>query len=51
MAGIKALRKIQMGPESTKGTPVPATSIWRGMGLLEDLREVKLIPSPAIGRR
>jgi len=41
MAGIKALRKIQMGAESTAGTAVAATTIWRGMGLIEDLREVK----------
>jgi len=39
--GITALRKIQMGPESTSGTAVAATAIWRGMGLLEDLREIK----------
>jgi len=39
--GVKALRKIQIGAESTPGTPVAATTIWRGIGLLEDLREVK----------
>ena len=41
MAGITALRKIQLGRESTAGTAVAATTIWRGMGLLEDQREVK----------
>lgn len=38
--GIKGLRKIQWGKESTAGTAVAATTIWRGMGLMEDLREV-----------
>ena len=33
--GVKALRKIQLGKESTAGTAVPATTIWRGMGLYE----------------
>ena len=41
MAGITALRKIQLGRESTAGTAVAATTIWRGMGLLEDQREIK----------
>ena len=38
--GITALRKIQYG-EGVPGTPVAATRIWRGTGLLEDAREVK----------
>ncbi len=33
--GVKALNKIQMGPESTAGTAVAATTIWRGMGSRE----------------
>ena len=41
MSGIKALRKIQLGAESTAGTAVAATTIWRGMGLMEDQREIK----------
>lgn len=41
MAGITALRKIQLGREGTAGTAVAATTIWRGMGLLEDQREIK----------
>jgi len=40
MAGIKALRKIQLGVEVTPGTAVAATAIWRGMGTIEDQREV-----------
>lgn len=39
MAGIKRLRKLQFGKEATAGTPVPATTIWRGTGTLEDKRE------------
>jgi hypothetical protein len=48
MAGIKALRKIQLGREATPGTAVAATAVWRGMGTLEDTREVKF-PSEDIG--
>lgn len=40
MAGVKALRKIQIGRESTAGTAVPATEIWRGEGAGEDQRTV-----------
>jgi hypothetical protein len=36
MAGVKALRKIQLGRETTAGTAVAATAIWRGIGTLED---------------
>lgn len=42
MGGITALRKIQFGRESTAGTPVAAATIWRGVGLLKDEREVVL---------
>lgn len=34
--GIKRLRQIQLGAESTPGTPVTCTTVWRGMGALED---------------
>lgn len=43
MAGVKALRKIQIGKESTKGTAVAATTIWRGMGTIQDDREVTFV--------
>ncbi len=36
MAGVKALRKIQYGLETTAGTAVNATRIWRGTGTIED---------------
>lgn len=39
--GIKLLRKVQMGLEATKGTAVPATALWRGLGTIEDARELK----------
>ena len=38
--GITALRKIQLGRQATPGNGVPATTVWRGTGLLEDKREV-----------
>lgn len=41
MAGIKALRVIKMGPESTAGTAVAATTIYRAGGTIEDKREVR----------
>lgn len=40
MPGIKALRKLQFGREGTAGTAVAASTIWRGLGTLEDQREV-----------
>jgi hypothetical protein len=45
MAGIKALRKIQLGREATAGTAVAATTIWRGEGAaLKDNRTVEHVP-------
>lgn len=44
MAGIKALRKLQLGREATAGTAVAATTIWRGMGTLKDARPVEKPP-------
>ena len=43
MAGIKALRKIQLGLEATPGTSVSATALWRGAGKIEDRREVTFV--------
>lgn len=48
MAGIKLLRKLQIGKEATAGTAVAATTIWRGLGMLKDTR-VKVRPSEDIG--
>jgi hypothetical protein len=41
--GVKALNKIQLGKESAAGTAVAATTIWRGMGKVEDGQEVKRV--------
>jgi hypothetical protein len=43
MAGVKALRKIQLGSETTAGTDVAATVIWRGLGTMSDDREVTFV--------
>ena len=48
MAGIKALRKIQIGAEATAGTAVAATTIWRGVGTIQDNR-VTNFPEEDIG--
>lgn len=48
MAGIKKLRKIQLGREATAGTAVAATTIWRGLGTIEDPREV-VFPDEDVG--
>lgn len=46
--GVKALRKIQLGRETTPGTAVAATSIWRGLGVLSDDRET-VFPEEDVG--
>jgi len=43
MSGIKALRKLQLGVEATPGTPVAATTIWRGTGVLDDQRVIEVV--------
>ena len=48
MAGVRALRKIQLGVETTKGTAVAATAIWRGLGVIKDQEEV-LFPEENVG--
>jgi hypothetical protein len=48
MAGSRALRKIQLGKETTAGTNVDATTIWRGMGTIKDNREV-IFPEEDVG--
>lgn len=43
--GSFALNKIQLGKETTPGTSVPATFVWRGQfSMLEDLSDIKVIP-------
>jgi hypothetical protein len=41
--GIKALRRIQLGKETTAGTNAVATAIWRGMGMGQDTRETTFV--------
>ena len=48
MPGLKALRRIQLGQESVDGTPVVATAIWRGLGTIQDTREV-VFPEEDVG--
>jgi hypothetical protein len=48
MPGIKALRKIQLGKETTAGTAVAATTIWRGEGVLTDERTMEF-PAEDVG--
>jgi len=48
MPGIDALRKVQLGRESTAGTAVAATDIWRGMGVITD-NTVVTYPDERIG--
>lgn len=48
MAGIKSLRRIQLGREAVAGTAVAATTLWRGMGTLEDQRQT-VFPEENIG--
>lgn len=49
MAGVKALRRLQLGDESTPGTAVAASAIWRGTGMGADTRTVEF-PEEDIGR-
>jgi len=46
--GIRALRRIQLGREAAAGTAVAATTIWRGMGTIEDQRQT-VFPQENIG--
>lgn len=43
MAGIRKLRKIQLGRETTAGTEVNATTIWRGTGTIQNLTDVVMV--------
>jgi hypothetical protein len=43
MTGVKPLRKIQWGREATAGTPVAATTPWRGNGTAEDMKDPQFV--------
>jgi hypothetical protein len=46
--GIKPLRKILLGRETTAGTEADATTYWRGEGVMEDQLEV-VFPDEDVG--
>lgn len=48
MGGIKALRKLQLGKETTGGTAVAATTIWRGDAVLTDAQKL-IFPKELVG--
>lgn len=43
MAGVKFLRRIQIGKESSLGTAVAATTKWRGNGAIEDNIDLRFV--------
>src|SRR3989304_3734011 len=43
MAGRRSLRKIQIGRETTAGTAVAATVIWRGIGTILDNIQIQRV--------
>lgn len=48
MAGVDGFRKMQLGAESTAGTAVAATAIWRGKAGMPDDRRVVAFPEEDI---
>lgn len=48
-SGVKTLRKIQLGRESTAGTAVAATTIWRGLALMPKAEDKKVRPEENVG--
>lgn len=48
-SGIKRLRKIQLGRESTAGTAVAATTIWRGPALMATDERALVMPEENVG--
>ena len=48
-SGVKTLRKIQLGRESTPGTAVAASTIWRGGALMPMDDQTKTRPEENIG--
>lgn len=47
--GYSATQKLQIGKETTKGTAVAATTIWRGTGMLEDARN-QIVIKETVGK-
>lgn len=48
-SGVKRLRRIQLGRESTPGTSVAATTVWRGPALMALDDRVMIMPDENIG--
>lgn len=48
-SGIKRLRKIQLGRESTAGTAVAATTIWRGPAVQAEDERMNVMPEENVG--
>ena len=48
MSGIKKLRKIQLGRETTAGSECNATALWRGTGTIQDNLEI-VFPDEDVG--
>lgn len=48
MPGIRAFSKVQLGAETTPGTNVATTAVWRGTGFIKDEIEVTF-PEETIG--
>ncbi|MBN8654390.1 MAG: hypothetical protein J0M11_01545 [Anaerolineae bacterium] len=48
-SGIKNLRKVQLGRESTALTSVAASTIWRGPAIMPVDEQVKVMPEENIG--
>lgn len=48
MSGNIVLRKLQLSKEAVLGTAIPATALWRGLGVLDD-RRVVTFPDENIG--
>ena len=41
--GISALNQVQIGQETTAGTKVTPTTLWRGMGMIKDNTEIEFL--------
>lgn len=48
-SGVKTLRKVQLGRESTPGTAVAASTIWRGPAIMPLDDQTKEMPEENIG--
>ena len=48
MTGVRNFRKIQLGRETTAGSGIAATAVWRGLGTLEDMTVVTF-PEETVG--